>query len=257
MGWWDFPPLDPAAFYDREYFQSSEADKGYDDYASLESGLRITARSRLRCIDKIGGRTVPSNGHGAATLLDVGCSTGTFLDEARRRGWEVRGLEVSAYAAEVARSRGLPVQCATIDDAAPPSASLDCVTLWDVIEHLHEPLRAIRMAADGLRPGGVLALSTGDLSSLCARVSRARWHLFNLPEHLYFFTTRALRRILESAGLEVRSVRHELTWFPVAYLTERISKTLLGGRWTRAVGGRWVVPVTLFDVVSIYSVKRP
>ncbi|MCG3128393.1 MAG: Ubiquinone biosynthesis O-methyltransferase [Phycisphaerae bacterium] len=257
MGWWDFPALDPAAFYDRDYFQSSDAAKGYDDYASLEAGLRITARARLRRIERLAGRAAGANGHGAATLLDVGCSTGTFLDEARRRGWDVRGLEVSDYAAGVARARGMAVQCGTIDDAAPADASLDCVTLWDVIEHLRVPANAIAAAARGLRAGGVLALSTGDLSSWCARLSGPRWHLFNLPEHLYFFTAKSLRLLLERAGLSVRAVRREITWFPMGYLTERLSKTLLGGRRKPRRRGGWVVPITLFDIISVYAVKRP
>jgi 2-polyprenyl-3-methyl-5-hydroxy-6-metoxy-1,4-benzoquinol methylase len=129
--------------------------------------------------------------------------------------------------------------------------------MWDVIEHVPEPANVISAAAARLKSGGVFALSTGDLDSLCARLSGRCWHLFNLPEHLWFFTAKALRRMLSRAGLRVCSVRREIGWFPVAYLAERLSKSLrlpmAGVR--RLAQSQWVVPLTLFDVVSVYAIK--
>jgi 2-polyprenyl-3-methyl-5-hydroxy-6-metoxy-1,4-benzoquinol methylase len=263
MGWWDWSDFDAASFYDESYFQSAAAQRGYDDYDSLEPGLRRTARTRLRALRRAAadsGASRKTTGPGAldrSRLFDVGCGTGVFLDEARRGGFETAGLEVSAYAAERARARGLNVQCGAVDDFAPAPGSFDAITMWDVIEHLKHPAATVDRLARALRPGGVLALSTGDLGSLCARISGRRWHLFNLPEHLYFFTPRSLRSLLRRAGLAVSFVRRELTWFPASYLVERLCKFGLAPRVRSEPGPlrRLTLPATLLDIVSVYAAK--
>ncbi|MBU0637749.1 MAG: class I SAM-dependent methyltransferase [Planctomycetes bacterium] len=264
LAWWDWPAawvLDPSSFYDRDYFQSSATAKGYDDYHALEAGVRRTGRSRLRLIDTLlrtGGGLSPRR------LLDVGCGTGCFLDEARRAGWQVSGIEVSGYAAEQARQRGLAVACAAAEGLRASPQTFDCVTLWDVLEHLRDPQRVLAAAARALRPNGVLALSTGDVTALCARLSGARWHLYNIPEHLFFFSPRALHKMLGRAGFVVGRVVRELNWVPVVYLLERLRKSA-GGRSPTVAGSasatpargwrRLVVPATLLDVIGVYATR--
>lgn len=250
LGWWPWDAFDPAGFYDADYFQSETAPQGYNDYRSMEPGIRRTARARLRRL----ARLKPG---GPGRLLDLGCGTGVFLDEARRAGWDVAGVEVSAYGVEEARRRGLAVERATADEAELAPGSFDCVTLWDVIEHVGDPRRVLRVAAAALRPGGILALSTGDVTSLCARVSGAAWHLFTLPEHLFFFSPASLRLLMGQVGLRVVNVTREVNWVPLAYIVERLSKSLRLPAWPRRLPGTgWSVPATLFDVLGVYAVRR-
>lgn len=263
LGWWNWPPLDAAAFYDRAYFQSPRVARGYDDYAALEPGLRRTARGRLRRIAQLLGRRPAA---APPRLLDIGCGTGAFLEEARRGGWQVAGREVSPYAAEQARRRGLDVACGPIEGQGLPPATYDCITFWDVLEHLRDPAGVLRAAGRALRPGGVLALSTGDVTSLCARLCGRRWHLFTLPEHLFFFSPRSLRLLLNAAGCALRHVLREVNWVPVGYLAERLAKSglpMAGGLRAALRSGplrRWgarAVPATLADVLGVYAVRRP
>jgi SAM-dependent methyltransferase len=254
LAWWAWPAFDPAAFYDRSYFRSTDVTAGYDDYASLEEGLRRTARRRLKRI----GRMMASRagGAGGRRLLDVGCGTGVFLDEARRAAWDVSGFEVSEYAAEEARRRSLPVTCAPIEAVRLEPATFDCVTFWDTIEHLRDPLGALCQAGRALRPGGILALSTGDVTSLCARLSGPRWHLLSLPEHLFFFSPRSLGELLARAGCRVSKVTREVNWVPVAYVVERLGKSFRGRPRRRLPAlGSWLVPATLLDVLGVYAVR--
>jgi SAM-dependent methyltransferase len=256
LGWWNWPAPDPGSFYDRDYFQSDEVAKGYDDYRSLEPALGRTSRARLR---RIGGLLSPDARAAASRprLLDLGCAAGYFLDEARRANWEVRGVEVSDYAAACARARGLEVTCAPLEELSLPAAAFDCVTLWDVLEHVRDPADVLTAAARAVRPGGVVALSTGDITSLCARLSGPRWHLFNLPEHLFFFSPPALRRLLRRAGCQVRRITREVQWVPLAYVLERLRKPLRNSppakRRRRAPS--WVVPATLFDILGVYAIR--
>lgn len=261
LGWWDFSGFDPARIYDDAYFQSADVTRGYDDYASLEAGLRRTARARLRRIERI--LAASGGGSRPRRIFDIGCATGVFLDEARRRGWQIRGCDVSGYGVEQTRGRGIDAAQADATHAFDTcrDAAFDAITLWDVIEHLPEPAAAIRAAAMHLRPGGVLALSTGDLGSLCARLSGRRWHLLNLPEHLFFFTRTSLRRLLEAHDLRVVRCGYETNWVPLRYVIERLSKTPGAnrpGRGRSMAGGRCgrvLLPATLFDVLGVYAVR--
>jgi SAM-dependent methyltransferase len=262
LGWWDWRAFDPQAFYDRNYFQSAADSRGYDDYASLTPGLERTARARLRRIDAC---SVPHDvvSGGRARLLEIGCGTGVFLNVARQAGWDVAGVEVSAYAADEARRRGLDVRCAPVEELHLEEGAYDAVALWDAVEHLRDPAGVLRAAARALRPGGVLALSTGDVTSLCARLTGPRWHLFTLPEHLFFFSPAALRRLLGAAGCRLVRLTREAYWVPAAYVLERLRKTAVAGALPgrgvlvhlAAWAGRIVVPATLFDVLGVYAVR--
>jgi len=134
-------------------------------------------------------------------LLDVGCATGGFLEVARENGFDVVGVEVSGAAAECARRQyGLEVLEGDLSSASLPSKSVDVVTMWDVIEHLPDPGRVLLEAARVLRPGGVLLLTTGDSSSLWARVTGRCWPLLTPPQHLFFFTPLSLKKLLAANG---------------------------------------------------------
>lgn len=259
LAWWDWPPFDPSAFYDREYFQSEQAAKGYDDYASLEPGVRRTARARLARIAALRQRFASRllNDGRPPRMLEIGCGTGCFLDESVRQGWDADGIEVSEYAAAQAAERGLAVTCGPLEEIDLPADEYDCVALWDVIEHMRDPAGSVRRAAAALKRGGLLALSTGDITSWCARLSGRHWHLFNLPEHLFFFSPRSLELLLAGAACRLVETTREVNWVPVAYLMERLAKPLgLGTRVARPLRGlRWVVPATLRDVLGVYAIR--
>jgi SAM-dependent methyltransferase len=197
-------------------------------------------------------------------LLEIGCGTGVFLDVAREAGWEVSGIEVSSYAVQQARGRGLSVDVCPIESSPLWAATYDCIALWDVIEHLRDPAGVLIQAGQALRPGGILALSTGDITSLSARLSGPGWHLFTVPEHLYFFSPAALEQLLRRAGCRIVQTTREVIWVPVAYLLERLRKTrvLPEPRRSRRAGlprglkpaaRDWLVPATLLDVLGLYA----
>lgn len=163
-----------------------------DRYLDEEAGRRATAR---RLLDAI-GRHAPSG-----RLLDVGCGHGLLLDEARRRGYEVDGLEPSSHAAAHARDvLGLPVRRETLDSDPPHAYSV--IVMADVLEHLDDPRRTIATAAARLAPGGVLCVVTPDPGSRTARLAGARWWGF-LPAHTFLFPRTTLRDLLHDGGLDV------------------------------------------------------
>jgi SAM-dependent methyltransferase len=253
LAWWQAPAGSPPpeALYDADYFEGARAERGYDDYAAQEPALR---RSFARRLARLGA---PRPGE---RLLDVGAAFGFGVAEARRAGWRALGIEISTAAAR--RAMGSAPGAIAVAHAlrAPfPDACFARVTLWDVLEHLADPHAAMAELCRLLRPGGRLALSTGDVGSLVARVSGARWHLYTLPEHLFFYSRQSLRRLLEAHGLQVERMRADASSYTLGYLAERLRKTLWPGR--RASRGRFPgsalrIPVNLFDIVTVHAVKR-
>ena len=141
--------------------------------------------------------------------LEVGCAFGLFLNQARLRGWSVRGIERSSHAANWARVNfGIDVDSSLEAWDAIPSGSQDLVVMWDVIEHVKHPLTSVQHVRRVLRPGGLLVLSTGDVRSLGARVYGRRWFLIAPPYHLFYFDHDSIRRLLQTAGLAIRRIEN-------------------------------------------------
>jgi dolichol-phosphate mannosyltransferase len=249
-------------------------------YLREEQGRVRTFDRLLDEIDKVQGPKSKVQGRPAAThdsslithhsslvahqspgrLLDVGCYTGVFLDRARRRGWEVSGLEPSRWAADVARHRGFPVQEGLLAESVLPPASFDAVTVWDVIEHFGDPRAEVARVARLLKPGGLLALSTMDVESGFARLLGPRWPWF-MRMHLYYFSPDTLGALLEQAGLEVVEVRRHRRIVSARYLLEKAAAqpSRLSGLFRLAARlpflGRLHIPVSFGDIINVYARK--
>ena len=244
--------------YGSAYFFSGEGDthgQGYADYLAEEEVHRDSARRRLRVLEE----HVPPG-----VLLDVGAAAGFFVDEARRRGWNASGIDISDGMAAWGRDHlGVPVETASLAAVDANPATLDALTMWDYIEHSLDPLGELTRAAELVRPGGILALSTGDAASLAARVSGSRWHLLTPRHHNFFFTADTLRRLLGRTGFDVVQLGHPGARYSLAYLAHK-ARTLADVSPLRAVAGvladrqlgRLAVPVNLFDIVSVYARRR-
>ncbi len=237
-------PVDTAAIarlYDAEYYQSEHSQSlGYDDYAADRANIERTCRRRL---DLIARHSVAEG-----RLLDVGCAMGFFIKAAREQGWHAEGLEISPFCAEtVRRELGIEVHHGTLSEADLPEASFDLVTMFDVIEHLVDPMGELVAAARVLKPGGILAITTPAADSLPARLMRVRWIGYaKLDEHLWYFTARTLAEILRRTGFEPIWRRTAGKHVSLGFFAKRV------GFYSRALG--WLLG-QLFRVTGL--AKRP
>ncbi len=115
------------------------------------------------------------------------------------------GLEPGQKAASLARRRlgQEAVQSLPLEEADFAPGSFDLITLWDVLEHLHDPPAALERIRPWLRPGGVLAIGVPNLTSWDARLFGHFWIGWDAPRHLHLFPDATLRRILLRAGFRV------------------------------------------------------
>lgn len=188
--------IDFKSLYDEAYYTGG-SDAVFADYVGQEAARRASARRKLMLLRQWPPR-LPAQGR----LLDVGCAAGFFLAEAKAF-YQVQGVELSDWSSAYARDRlGLDVFTGTLQQAALPAAQFDIVTLWDVIEHVPDPVPLLAEAARVLKPGGRLVLSTGDWGSAYAQARGRDWHLMTPPWHLSFFSRETMARAAARAGLK-------------------------------------------------------
>jgi SAM-dependent methyltransferase len=138
-------------------------------------------------------------------LLDVGCGSGQFLDAMRRQpGWSVVGVDTSPTAVSTAREMlGLEVYLSDLNNAPLSPASFDVVTMWDVLEHLHDPVGALSKIKTLLKPDGVLLVRTPSLDSWDAALFGRCWAGLDPPRHLVVFSRYTLYYTLQQGGFKV------------------------------------------------------
>jgi 2-polyprenyl-3-methyl-5-hydroxy-6-metoxy-1,4-benzoquinol methylase len=146
-----------------------------------------------------------------ARLLEVGAGHGLCLDAARKRGFDVVGVELSQTAAAHARSSlGLTMHSTQLADA-PLDGKFDVVCAWDTIEHVPDPVEFWRAVRSVLVEDGVFVFSTPYVSSLPARLLRQRWWTLKPTEHIWHFTPQTHQLVAAQAGMAVtRIVRNPL-----------------------------------------------
>ncbi len=155
-------------------------------------------------------------------ILDVGTAGGSFLAMARKRGWQVYGVELNRWLCGWAQTHyGLHVQPGTIDDLKYPDNFFDVITLWDVLEHVPNPSEVLKKCHRLLKPGGFIYLNYPDYGSYAARLMGRRW-VFLLSVHIYYFTRKTIARVLEKTGFQPLSYRAHFQTLSLGYLVFRM-----------------------------------
>lgn len=192
-------------------------------------------------------------------LLEIGCSTGEFLLVAGSC-FDVCGVEADPGSARVTTGRGVDCRCGALVDAGFDPGSIDVAVLYHVIEHLRDPRHELRELRRLLRPGGHLVIETPDVETIWFRLLGARWRQI-IPDHLFFFSSATLTRLLAEEGFRVTASRHVGKSMSVRLFISRIRRysprlAALLGQAVRLVGleGR-SLRLNLRDVIRLHAVK--
>ena len=151
-------------------------------------------------------------------IFDVGTATGYFLNLAKNRGWQTAGVEISDYAAGIARSRGHDVYGGRLPEIKIEDR-FNAVTMWDVLEHLDNPeeyLRAVNKIL--VSDNGWLIINTVNRGSFWARLLGRRWHLIVPPEHLFYYSPKNLKMLLQRTGFEIKEMKRMGKRFSLSYI---------------------------------------
>jgi 2-polyprenyl-3-methyl-5-hydroxy-6-metoxy-1,4-benzoquinol methylase len=139
-------------------------------------------------------------------LLDVGCGPGLLLKVARQHGYQVRGCDIATWATQYARDNGLDVQTGELESIHYPDREFDVVALNHALEHVRQPIELLREIRRILKEDGIVVVGVPNFDSLMAHMMRRRWAGLLPDQHLWHFTPRTLRWILERADFSVRTL---------------------------------------------------
>jgi SAM-dependent methyltransferase len=143
----------------------------------------------------------------SGAILDLGCSSGAFLESLPREKWKLCGIEMDAENARTAEKRtGAQVFVGNILDAPFAAESFDAITCFDVLEHLYEPRQIMARVGQWLKPGGIFYVLVPNVDSAEARVFGSYWHGLEMPRHLFHYSPESLKFLAASAGLREVSV---------------------------------------------------
>jgi SAM-dependent methyltransferase len=199
---WTVPPAptaELASFYPQSYGYALERGALGAVQRLIQRALFLyeLARPPLRAL----------SGLAPSALLDVGCGRGDLGAALVRRGWHVAGIEPSAEACALARSRGVDATVGTLETAPYEDETFSAVVMRHSLEHVPDPIGDLQRVQRLLRPDGLLVISVPNFASWeRRRFGTASFHL-DLPRHRTHFTPRALHRALSRTGFELVELR--------------------------------------------------
>jgi 2-polyprenyl-3-methyl-5-hydroxy-6-metoxy-1,4-benzoquinol methylase len=140
-------------------------------------------------------------------ILDIGCATGIFLNGMHQKGWEAYGVEPSHYAAEYARQHfNLAITNGYLEDGKFTDSFFNAVSMWDVLEHVPDPLDTLSEISRILAPGGWLVLSLPNPESWERSWFGQYWAGWDVPRHFHLFNRHVLSNILQHAGFRIKEI---------------------------------------------------
>ncbi|MEI7595982.1 MAG: class I SAM-dependent methyltransferase [Bacteroidota bacterium] len=187
-----------SEIYSENYFKGGE----YLNYLSDKDGIVKNFKNRLLEIKKIYPNFNPSN------AIEIGCAYGLFGELLKKEypTTDYIGYDVVPEACKHANEElKLNVKCENYLNNTINNNYSD-IFLWDVIEHLPNPALFIKKLSEQSKSGSRIYISTGDISSLLAKIQGSKWRQIHPPSHLHYFSKQTLSRLLENEGFITKKV---------------------------------------------------
>lgn len=158
----------------------------------------------------------------SGTLLDIGCGTGYFPAFMKNRGWTVTGLEVNETARKYAKEK-FNLDVLTEDELdESKKGKFDCITLWHVLEHFHDPAKYLSKINSLLKTDGVIIVAIPNSDSFDAEYFRNFWAAYDVPRHLWHFNPDNFSTISKEYGFIVENIRNlPFDVFYISILSEK------------------------------------
>ncbi|HBB35116.1 MAG TPA: hypothetical protein DDZ80_22800 [Cyanobacteria bacterium UBA8803] len=180
--------------YSRNYFLGDE----YSDYVADKRVIQKNFKLRLKTLRSF----LDPNLH--ASLLEIGCAYGFFLEVAQTRFKRVLGIDITEdgvkYASNILHLDAIHGDLLKYDFG---EQKFDVVCMWDTIEHLRQPQLYIEKMSRHMASGSLLAITTGDIASMNARLRQDKWRLIHPPTHIHYFSKTTLAKLLNNYGFDV------------------------------------------------------
>ncbi len=209
-------------------------------FVSQARGRELTFAKSLKLIEKHAKK---------GKIYDVGTAGGSFLHVARKNGWEVYGCEPNKWMCSWAKKHyGLDITPGDLFTKKYPDNYFDVLTLWDVLEHVPNPKETLVECNRILKKGGLLVVNYPDIASGISRLMSRKW-VFLLSVHLFYFTPKTVRMILDKTGFETLLIKKHFQKLALGYLTFRMKQY---SNLLHKIGGKMVNLLKAGDVQVPY-----
>jgi 2-polyprenyl-3-methyl-5-hydroxy-6-metoxy-1,4-benzoquinol methylase len=202
-----------------KYYQSTD----YISHSNTSKGLinKLYQRVRNYTLNQkanlIIGQTVKRG-----RILDLGAGIGAFVNTMKQKGWEITGIEPDE-GARLQAKKLFNIELKETNALSELSEnSFDAITLWHVLEHVHQLHPYIERLKSILKPNGKIFIAVPNYQSLDSSLYRSYWAAYDVPRHLYHFTPQAIRVLMEEHGLRV--IAKKPMWFDSFYISLLSSK---------------------------------
>jgi SAM-dependent methyltransferase len=196
-------------------FRIKDADRNCGIHSVMK---KATARLYLKQLIRYCGKN-------EGNLLEIGCGEGEFLIAAKQAGFKVQGIDISQNSVDIANA-GIGedcVRCENAEEANLPEEFFDACVLFDVIEHVRNPIKFLDKIYTLLAPGGTLFLITPSCDSWAARIMKSNWMEFK-PEHFHYFNKETIRNALSQSGFGEIYLSPNEKYLHLEYIKDRLEE---------------------------------
>ena len=199
-----------ASYYKTEnYISHTDTSKGVINRL-YHLVRKTTLAQKKRLVEKVTGMK-------AGSILDVGSGSGAFPNEMKRSGWKTTGLEPDADARKLAGD----LYSLELADSGSlyqlPADHFDAVTLWHVLEHVHDLDVYMQQLKKVLKKEGRIFIAVPNYKSIDAAIYKENWAAYDVPRHLYHFSPFSMQVLMKKHGLEIK--QHRPMWFDSFYIS--------------------------------------
>lgn len=196
-------------YHSENYISHTDTSKGFINNLYHKVRKRTLVQKK-KLIEKATGKHT-------GNILDVGAGTGAFLNSMKHASWNCTGIEPD----KVAREKAFDLYAIRLQEAEQidslPSETFDAITLWHVLEHVHELHKYVEQLKNLLLPDGKLFIAVPNYTSGDEKIYDKYWAAYDVPRHLYHFSPKSMEMLLNTHGLRVEKIKP--MWYDSVYVS--------------------------------------
>lgn len=201
-----------------KYYQSEE----YYSHQKNKKGFIPQIYESIKAINLKNKVNMAIEGKPNGKLLDIGCGVGDFLVQVKNKGWEIKGIEPSKEAKEIAKERIGFLPLNPSESSIMPDNSFDVITMWHVLEHVEDLKQQTTELFRLLKPEGRLVIALPNYKSYDCEYYKDKWAAWDVPRHLNHFSPTCIQNIMTSVGFKYQDEK-KLIWdaYYISFLSEK------------------------------------